>query len=347
MTENQTPAPAPPMLGALLGLHSAATAAWVADAASTAAERGLGALYSLLYLKDASGQLAGQKPASRERTLALLRVNQALQTDLTALKFDPKERPDIASALEKEKATAVGELGQALPLPGDRERLRAEQAKLGISEVWLAPLHWGGEPYGVLVLLMPADPPSGLPYAELLGSHVAVALHNLRERDAGRRLGELDAVRWVYDERRFQQQLASEIRRALRHDRPLSIMLLRLANQHALRLRFGRFLADRVLRQIGGRLADTMRDTDFLGAFHDDGFAAILVEADEAGARRAQERLLESVNSIRLPDADLPDLAIDLAYATAVVPLDGETAEDLMAAAESRLNGEARSAAVA
>lgn len=329
---------ASPLLEALLGVHSAPNSNWLADAASTAAERGLGALYSLLYLTDASGDLVGERPASSVRVRALVKVRQALDTDLTTLKFDPRERPVLDSAVQEGRAVAVPELGQALPLPLDAERLRASQHHLGIAEAWLAPLHWNGESTGLLLLLMPANPPAPLAHAELLGRHVAVALGNLRDREAGRKRGELDAVRWVYDERRFVEELEQEARRAQRHRRPLSILLLRVLNLEELHTRYGRFLAERVLRQVAGRLADAMRDTDFLGACREDGFAAILVEADQEGAERAEERLLAGLDKMKLPHADLPGLHVQLACATATLPEDGDSAEELLAVAEQRLS---------
>ncbi|MGB2693876.1 MAG: GGDEF domain-containing protein [Dehalococcoidia bacterium] len=346
MTEQQ-PTPVLPMLEPLLAVHAATSAGWISDAASTAAERGLGALYSFLFLQDASGHLVGQRPASGERIRALGKVRQALNADLTALKFDPNDRPELIAMLDAGKPVAFGLLTDALPLQSDEKRLEKEQKKLGVSEVWLAPLTRGGEQFGLLVLLMPANPPGDLAHAELLGQHVAVSLKNVQEREANRKLGELDAVRWVYDERRFMEQLTSEVRRAKRHSRPLSIMLLRLSNLDALRGRYGSFLADRILRQIGSRLDDTMRDTDFLGAFHADGFASVLVECDEEGARRAKERLLDSVKTIQLPEADLPDLPIDLACATTFYPDGGETAEEMMASAEARLVDESSSSSAA
>jgi diguanylate cyclase (GGDEF)-like protein len=330
-----------PLLESLLGVHRAPNSNWLADAASTAAERGLGALYSLLYLTDASGQLAGERPAAKGRMPALTRVHQALDTDLTTLKFDPRERPALASAMQEGHAVAVPELAQALPLRLDPERLHAAQRQLGVAEAWLAPLHWNGESLGLLLLLMPASPPAPLALAELLGRHVAVALGNLREKEAGRKRGELDAVRWVYDEQRFLEQLAQEIRRAQRHGRPLSILLLRVQDLEGLRTRYGRFLAEQMLRQVAGRLANAIRDTDFLGASREDGFATILVEADQEGAQRAEERLLTSLHTMKLPHADLPDFHIQLACATATLSQDGETAEELTAAAEARLAGNA------
>lgn len=331
----------------LLGVHSAPSREWLADAGSTAAERGLGALYGLLFLVDAGGQLSGQRPASSERVRALVKVDQALETNVTSLRFDPAQRPAVASALLGGRVVSLSAMSEALPASIDAERANAAQRQLNVAEVWVVPLHWGGEGAGVLLLFMPANAPGTPAQAELLGRHLAVALANLRTKEEGRKRGEVDAVRWVYDEQRFMEELTQEIRRAQRHRRPLSILLLRLRNLPELRARYGRFLAERVLRQIGGRLAEAMRDTDFLGAYRDDGFACILVEADRAGAGRAQERLLADTVRANLPLGERADLAPVLTCATATLGEDGDTAQALAAAAEARLDQEGQAQEVA
>jgi diguanylate cyclase (GGDEF)-like protein len=335
--QNGAQAAVPPLLEPLLAVHSAPSQGWLVDGAATAAERGLGALYSLVFLLDSSGALAGERPASSERMRAVAKLNQLLETNVSSLKFDPQQVPAALAALEEGRAVAVPELREALLLPQDEKKLRSVQKQLGVAEVWLAPLHWSGESTGLLVLFMPDKAAAPLSHAELLGQHLAVALSKLRAQEAGRKRGELDAVRWISDEQRFDEQLQNEVRRALRHKRPLSILLIRLDNYHDLRARYGRFLAERLLRQVAGVLEDTMRDTDFLGAFKDNGFAAILIEADGEAARRAKERLSRGLSDVTLPHAQLPDLRLDLTCATATVPDDGETPQDLAASAEGRL----------
>jgi len=328
------------LLQTLLGVHSAPTLSWLADAAATAAERGLGALHCLLFLAEPSGVLAGQRPASSERMRSLAKVHQALDTDLTTFRFDLQSCPATALSLQQGKASSLTGLGQAIPLAMEGGQLEKAESQLGIAEVWLVPLHCNGASAGLLVLLMPSNGPADIAEAEVLGRHVAVAQTNLQEKEAGRKRGEVDAVRWVYDERRFLDQLGTEIRRAQRHKRPLSLTLLRLLNLEELRERYGRFLADQVLRHMGSQLAETMRDTDFLGAFREDGFAAILVEADLAGAERAKERVLDGLDALSLPEAEELGLDLRLACATATLLGDGETAEDLIASAEARLDQE-------
>jgi len=333
----QEPASLSPLLEPLLAVHSAPDAGWLADAAMTAAERGVGALYGFLYLAaDDSGRLRGEEPASRERIGPLARATQLLGSDPTALTIDPEASPSVAEALREGRATAVESLAGVLPQLNEKQAEKA-QRQLGVGEIWLVPIRANNETMGLLVLLMPANHSATIETAEALGRHIAVALANLRGSEAARKRGELDAVRWIHDERKFTEQLGIEIQRAARHQRPLSVLLVRVDGYAELRRRHGRFLAERVLRRVAATMEDAMRATDFLGAFKDDGFAAILVEADETAAENAKSRFLGALAKIDLPKANLPSL--DLSYSCAIVTMEkgGSTAEDLLAAAGERL----------
>jgi len=329
-----------PLLEPLLAVHSAPDTAWLADAAMTAAERGVGALYGFLYVGDESGRLRGEEPASRERIGPLARATQLLGADPTTLKLDPEASPAIAAALREGRATKVETIAEALPQLEGKQAAKA-QRQLGVAEVWLAPVRANNETMGVFLLLMPANHSASIEAAEVLGRHIAVALGNLRESEAARKHGELDVVRWIHDERKFVEQLGLEVQRAARHERPLSVLLVRVENYGELRRLHGRFLAERILRRVAATMEDAMRATDFLGAFNGDGFASILVEADETAASNAKSRLLATLAKIDLQKANLPELK--LAFSCAVVTMEkgGSTAEVLLAAAAERLGAPA------
>jgi diguanylate cyclase (GGDEF)-like protein len=326
-----------PLLEPLLAVHSAPDAAWLVDAAMTAAERGVGALYGFLYLGDESGRLRGEEPASRERMGPLARVNQLLGTDVTRLEIEPEALPAVAQALRDGRAISVDSLADILPLQLKEKQAAKAQRQLGVSEIWLAPIRANNETMGLIVLLLPANHTASIEVAEALGRHVAVALVNLREGEAARKRGELDVVRWIHDERKFVEQLSLEVQRAVRHERPLSLLLVRMDSYGELRRRHGRFLAERVLRRVAATMEDAMRATDFLGAFKDHGFASILVEADEVAASNAKSRLLATLGNIDLLRANLPGLDLQFSCATVTMEKSGATAEDLLAAADQLL----------
>jgi diguanylate cyclase (GGDEF)-like protein len=328
---------AQPILEALLAVHSAPDVSWLTDAVMTAAERGIGALYGLLFL-GAETALRGEEPASRERIGALARVTQVLGKDPTRMTIDVESAPPVAEALRDGRVVSCDELTAVLPVQPDAKDIAKAQRKLGVSEAWLVPIEANSEALGILVLLMPANHSASLRAAELLGHHVAVALLNLREGDAARRRGELDAVRWIPDERRFNEELTLEMQRSARHERPLSLLIVRVEGYDDLRRSHGRFLAERALRRVAATMEEAKRATDFLGAYKDDGFAALLVEADERAAELARERYLATLAKLDLARANMPGLDIAFKCAAATMRPGIATAEGLLASAEERLD---------
>ena len=234
----QEPASLSPLLEPLLAVHSAPDAGWLADAAMTAAERGVGALYGFLYIGDESGRLRGEEPASRERIGPLARATQLLGSDPTALTIDPEASPSVAEALREGRATTVESLAGVLAHL-DQKQAEKAQRQLGVGEIWLVPIRANNETMGLLVLLMPANHSATIEAAEALGRHIAVALANLRDSEAARKRGELDAVRWIHDERKFTEQLGIEAQRAARHQRPLSVLVVRVDGDGCVRLAAG------------------------------------------------------------------------------------------------------------
>jgi diguanylate cyclase (GGDEF)-like protein len=335
--EETASSPVSPLLEPLLAVHNASDIPWLTDAAMTAAERGVGALYGFLYLGAESGGLRGEEPASRERIGALARVTQILGKDPTRLTIYPESCPAVAEALRNGKAVAAESLGSVLPFQPEEKQAVKAQRKLGVSEAWIVPIEANSETMGIFLLLMPENHSASMEAAEVLGRHVAVALANLREGDAARKRGELDAVRWIHDERKFIEELGIELQRSARHERPLSLLIVRVDDYGELVRRHGRFLAERALRRVAATMEEAMRATDFLGAYGEDGFAAILVEADETAAENARNRYQATLGKLDLSRANLPGLELHFSCVVATMKKGGSTPEELLGAAEQQL----------
>jgi diguanylate cyclase (GGDEF)-like protein len=326
----------PTVLGeALLRLHSATSEAWLVEAAMAAAERSLGALYTFVFLFDSSGRLVGQQSPSEGRARSLSRAHSALGQPLARLKLTPSDDTLLALSLRERHPITIDSLAEALNQVIDSETCQQAQQQLGIANCCVSPIEMSAEQLGVALLLF-GNEHAPISHVTLLCEHLARALLNLREQEAGRRRGELDAVRWVSDERRFAEQFERELGRANRHQRPLSILLMRVANFQEVRAQLGRFLADRLLRRIGAILSEQIRGSDFLGAYGDDGFALIMAEANAAAAAEAAQRLMPMTSSVQLEGGGTP--TPHLYYGTATFPEDGSTVEALIAAAEVRLH---------
>ena len=126
-----------------------------------------------------------------------------------------------------------------------------------------------------------------------------------------------------------------ELGRAGRHERPLSVLLLRVVNLEEVHRCLGRFLAERLLRRLGAVLNEQIRGSDFLGSYGDDGFALVMAETDAGAASQAASRLLPFV--LRTEPEWTIQPQPELRYGSATFPEDGGTPEALLAAAEGRL----------
>lgn len=120
----------------------------------------------------------------------------------------------------------------------------------------------------------------------------AVTLHRLRSvLDLERALARTDGQTGVYNARAFTEALDREMLRSRRTARPFSLVFLDLDRFKALNDRFGHAAGDEVLRVVGALLTRCVRANDVVGRLGGDEFAVLLVEADEAQARNAIERL--------------------------------------------------------
>ncbi|HEX5480368.1 MAG TPA: diguanylate cyclase [Dehalococcoidia bacterium] len=328
--------PVAQMMAALLPVHRAVTIDWLADAAATAAERGLGAPFAFVYIEQQDGRLDYLAPASDLRRRSHERANAPFGGKLRR-KIEPATSPLLTDALETSAASTIS----PAELYDDIDDVAAHAARksLGVDRVALVPLETAGERIGAMAVFVARETDDEL--LRLLGDHVACAIANLRSAEAAREHGVTDVVRSVFDERKLERDLQRELSRTTRTQRPVSIVVLQATNLRLLREQYGKFLADRLLQRLGEALAEHSRDIDIIGAYKDSGYTMVLSEAHSEGAAIAARRLLEMAQQVRLDSGDVPGLELHLAAGWATCPSDGTTTDSMFAAAEVRMYGAA------
>jgi diguanylate cyclase (GGDEF)-like protein len=127
-----------------------------------------------------------------------------------------------------------------------------------------------------------------------LGFFVVVAalvsvLHQAIDRE--RLLARTDYLTGVKNDRSFYEQADIELRRARRHNRPMSIAYIDADDFKELNDRFGHHEGDSALRSIGAALLRRLRATDVVGRMGGDEFAVLLPEAGEDEAVKTVKRL--------------------------------------------------------
>ncbi len=110
-------------------------------------------------------------------------------------------------------------------------------------------------------------------------------------------LSAVDALTGLNNHRAFQEQLDRELGRALRHNQPLSLLLLDVDKFKSYNDSFSHVEGDQALRIISDVLKETARASDIPARYGGKEFAIILTETDMMGAVVLGERLRQAVAS--------------------------------------------------
>jgi diguanylate cyclase (GGDEF)-like protein len=338
-TPSPSPKPSPSdslsLLDALLRLHGAEDIDSLADAADQLARTYLNGTHLLVLVVDRGGSFRLRAVKSGATATLLEKLNDTLGIDV-GRESPPPHRGRIAKIWLDDTASpqAVSLADFWGGLAGEEACWRAEKA-MGISQVTAIRLASPEEPLGIALFLSHGDPPYPA-MLDAVGRHLTVALASLLNLEKARQFGSIDPVRWIPDHSEFTRQLSREVSRAHRYEQPVSIALLVVDNFDTLRLEYGWTVANRLLRSVSSALAGCLRQSDFLGSYRHNGFGAILMQSSVEAASEAASRLREAAMGVRTlegEDSPLPECVV----ATASYPKDGDDADALLAAAESRL----------
>lgn len=165
-------------------------------------------------------------------------------------------------------------------------------------------------------------------YAVLLGGTLLDITYLFQEI---RRLAVTDSLTGLANYRRLIESLDTEIQRTSRTGRPFAVLLFDLDGLKKINDQLGHLMGTRALCRVADVVRQQSRAMDIGARQGGDEFALILPETAEAGAQEVQNRVCNCVAN----DGEQP--AISLSAGFAIYPRDGETAENLMDAADHAL----------
>jgi diguanylate cyclase (GGDEF)-like protein len=241
----------------------------------------------------------------------------------TALEWVIKHRQSIAEAnLEQQRLFSTDEI----------------HFQEGMRSVIRIPLFARGEVFGELVLS--SSRPGTFQereqrFLEQVAGQVAMAIYNTQLYQETLQLSQQDSLTGLYHHREFYRRLEQEIIRAKRYCHPLSLLIIDLDNFKEVNTRYGHLTGDVVLQEFSARVLEGQsRSADILARYGGDEFALILVETPEEGAEQAAGRLLEVTRKHQFTDQKL---RLSLSIGVAAFPRDGDTAEELVKAADEAM----------
>jgi diguanylate cyclase (GGDEF)-like protein len=144
-----------------------------------------------------------------------------------------------------------------------------------------------------------------------------------------------DALTGVLNRRGFLEAAERELGRARRYNHPVALAFVDIRGLKAVNDTEGHLAGDRLLRQVTTLLRESARTHDLVGRIGGDELAVLLAEQSAAGAAAMTQRVRAQVpaarSSLRLATR------WDVTIGTAAFPEDGESFEQLLAAADRRL----------
>ena len=146
----------------------------------------------------------------------------------------------------------------------------------------------------------------------------------------------LDGLTRLLNKSHFDERLALELERAVRHGRPLAIAILDLDRFKAINDTMGHPAGDTVLAEAADRLRRMVRRTDLVARLGGDEFAVVLPETPPAEAMARVEELCKAVGGSPIEIAQVA-VTVTCSAGIAALPADGSTASDLVAVADRRL----------
>jgi diguanylate cyclase (GGDEF)-like protein len=108
---------------------------------------------------------------------------------------------------------------------------------------------------------------------------------------------ETDPLTGLYNLRAFNVMVDRAFNQAVRHSRPMSLIMIDSDNLKYINDTFGHEAGNRLLRQIVAGVKAQLRATDVLARYGGDEFVVLLPETDARGAREVAERIRCSVEA--------------------------------------------------
>jgi diguanylate cyclase (GGDEF)-like protein len=194
---------------------------------------------------------------------------------------------------------------------------------------------------GVLVGLDPS--PSSMPPrigASLLMSlraflePPAIALDNAVAVQRAEALSVTDDLTRLYNSRYLNQVLKRETKRAIRSNRPLSLLFLDLDGFKQVNDNHGHQAGSKTLVEAAAVIRGCARETDVVARFGGDEFSLVLPDTGPEGAHSVATRIQERLRAARFLESDGLSVRLTASIGVATLPKAAETAEDLLRAAD-------------
>jgi diguanylate cyclase (GGDEF)-like protein len=220
---------------------------------------------------------------------------------------------------------------------------REEQATVEGTSALAVPLAEAESPGSVIGLVTVARGSRPFSDAErnlfgYLARQASVSLENVDLHELVVRQAVTDELTGLFNHRRFQEVVATEVGRSKRFDQGLGMLMLDLDDFKEINDTYGHQQGDIVLREVARVLNDTSREIDEPARYGGEELAVALPQTDLDGAYNLAERVREGIEALEIPRLDGRGvLKVTASLGVAALPDCATNKPELIAAADAAL----------
>jgi diguanylate cyclase (GGDEF)-like protein len=170
-----------------------------------------------------------------------------------------------------------------------------------------------------------------------LAGQAGVSLENVGLHETVQRQAVTDELTGLFNHRRFQEAMASEVERARRFETGVGLVMLDIDNFKSVNDTHGHQTGDRVLQAVAAVLREQSREIDVPARYGGEELAVVLPGTDLEGAFELAERVREKIAALSFPVEDGGALRVTASCGAAAIPESGHDQRSLIAAADAAL----------
>lgn len=212
----------------------------------------------------------------------------------------------------------------------------------GVESAYLCvPILAQGEALGILhIQATDQDPNLGeaeMSFKTTFAAQVGLSVANIRLREALRAQSTKDPLTGLYNRRYLQETLDREIRRAIRSEQALGVLMLDLDHFKNFNDTYGHDAGDAVLRETASFLVRSIRAEDFVCRYGGEEFVVILPTADLRAAEARAQRIQAKLRDLAIMHDGRSLGLITASIGVAALPVHGTSERELLQAADAAL----------